>query len=147
MLEKQYTPGGLPIRVEIADGMVRIVSDRPLKQTVVAQPEAATSTLIAEIKADYKVAFGKHIDIQDDSFIVEIWGHLYADYLLLKYSKILRYIFMFGLYARFRRSCETIDCGEYEKDPNRWLWNKLVPFRQLLARRLGNIPSSRFSEG
>lgn len=138
---------GLPVRIEIGDGMVHIVNDLSLRRVVVGQPLAATSALVGRIRADYQTTFDKELAITDDSFIVEIWGHLYCDYLLLKYSKILKVILMFGLYNRLYRSCRVIDCGEEGKDPNRWLFDKLVAFRIVLGRRLANIGLSRFTEG
>lgn len=138
---------GLPVRVEIKDGMVHIVNDPSLRRVVVEQPSVATAALVDEIRADYKATFDKGLAIADNSFIVEIWGHLYCDYLLLKYTKMLKVILIFGLYDRLYRSCRVIDCGEGGKDPNRWLWDKLVVFRAMLGRRLRNIRLSRFTEG
>src|SRR5690606_34975860 len=102
VVEKQYTFGDLPVRVEITDGLVRIVNDRPFKQAVVTQPEAVTSALVDGVKADYKLTFGRDLNIYDESFIVEIWGHLYGDYLLVRYRRALKIILIFGLYDRFR---------------------------------------------
>lgn len=146
-MEKQYTLGGFPVHVALKEGLVHIVNDGRFRQALVGRSERTTSILVALIKADHEVTFGRDLDIGDDSFAVEIWGHLYADYLLRKYSRLLRHVLVFGLYGRFRRSCEVIDCGERGKDPNRWLWNILMPFRKMLARRLDNIPLSRFTEG
>ncbi|MFB2120096.1 hypothetical protein [Parapedobacter sp. 2B3] len=146
-MEKQYLLDGLPVQVTFADGLVRIVNDQPFKQAVTGQPEGNTTALVAKIKSDYKASFGNGLAIGDDSFVMEILGHLYFDYLLLRYKSLLRFICVFGLYDRFCRSCRVIDCGERGKDPNRWLWNKLVPFQKLLARRLGNVRLSRFTEG
>src|SRR5690606_64513 len=117
-MEKQYLLSGLPVRVEIAVGLVRIVNDRSLRRVVVEQPCSATMALVGRIQADYETTFDMELGITDDSFVVEIWGHLYCDYLLLKYKRILKVILVFGLYERFRQSCKVIDCGEPEKDPN-----------------------------
>lgn len=138
---------GLPVRVEIGDGMVHIVNAPSLRRVVVEQPSVATAALVDRIRVDYEATFDKELAIADDSFIVEIWGHLYCDYLLLKYNKILKVVLVFGLYDRLYRSCRVIDCGEDGKDPNRWLWDKLVVFRTALGRRLRNIRLSRFTEG
>ncbi len=146
-MEKQYTLDGVSVRVTFVKGLVRIVNDMPFKQAVVGQPEKITTALVAEIKADYEAVFGSALAIPDDSFVVEILGHLYFDYLLLKYRRILKFICRFGLYDRFCASCKVIDCGEYGKDPNRWVWDKLVPFRKTLAKQLGNVRRPGFTEG
>ena len=143
-MERQYRFDGLSVRVEVMEGLVRIVNDLPLKQALDKHLQATTASLVTQVKADYEGAFGRALAISDESFIAEIWGHLYADYLLLKYSKLLKCILRFGLYDRFMRSCEVIDCGEHGKDPNRWLWNQLAPFRKTLRRRLTNLQLSRF---
>jgi len=146
-MEKQYLFDGLMVQVTLVDGLVRIVNDLPFKQAIVRQPEGNTTALVAKIKSDYEAFFGNGLAIDNDSFVVEILGHLYFDYLLLRYRRVLRPICIFGLYDRFCRSCSVIDCGERGKDPNRWLWNKLVPFQKPLAGRLGNVRLSRFTEG
>src|SRR3546814_12751164 len=121
-MEKRYILGGRPVRVEIGVGLVRIVNDLPFRAAVVEQPEVTTTALVAGIKADYKVAVGRELAIRDEPFIVEIWGHLYFHYILLKYSKILKVIFIFGLYDKFCHSCVIIDCGENGKDHYQWIW-------------------------
>lgn len=146
-MEKQYLLDGLPVQVTFVDGLVSIVNDLPFKRAVIGRPEGNTTALVAKIKSDYKASFGNGLAIGDDSFVVEILGHLYFDYLLLRYKSLLKFICIFGLYDRFCRSCRVIDCGERGKDPNRWLWNKLVPFQKPLAGRLGNVRLSRFTEG
>lgn len=142
-MEKQYTLDGRSVHVVMEDGLVRIDNDISLRRALVKQPEAATRLLVAGIKADYEAVFGTRLGIGNDSFIVEIWGHLYFDHLLLKHRRILRVILAFGLYNRFVRSCAVIDCGERGKDPNRWLWDRLVPLRHMMGKRLANIGLSR----
>lgn len=138
-MEKQYTLDGLSVHVAMEEGLVRIDNDASLRRALVKQPEAATRLLVAGIKADHEAAFGTALAIRNDSFIVEIWGHLYFDHLLLKHRRILKIILAFGLYNRFMRSCAVIDCGERGKDPNRWLWDRLVPLRHMMGKRLASI--------
>jgi len=135
-MEKQYEIGGLPIQVEMEEGLVRIANDPSLRRAVGDQPEATTSALMSLIKADHEAAYGKALAITDDSFAVEIWGHLCLDYFLLKYKVILKVVLRFGLYDRLCRSCEVIDCGERGKDPNRRIWDALAPLRKRMARRV-----------
>lgn len=142
-MEKQYFLEGVSVRVKIREGLVCIFNDQALKQAIAIHPEALTRALVKQIKTDYKARYGRDLAIPDDSFTVEIWGHLYADYFLLKYSGLMKSILPFGLYNRLRRSCEVIDCGEHGKDPNRWLWNTAAPCRRVLAKLLANARLSR----
>jgi hypothetical protein len=138
-MEKQYVLDGLHVRVGIEEGLVRIINDSALRRLLLSQPEATTPALVSRIKADYKATQGKALLITDDSFTVEIWGHLYFDYFLLKHSVLLKTILFFGLYNRLCRSCEVFDCGERGKDPNRHFWDRLAPHRNKIARWLPKI--------
>lgn len=146
-MERQYRLDGLAVSVEIRKGLVCIVNDESFRCMLDRQLQMATTTPVAGIRTDHQTLVGRDLAIPDDSIIVEIWGHVYADYLLLKYSRILKYLLIFGLYARLRRSCAVIDCGERGKDPNRWVWNKLTPFKKMLGRRLATITLSRSTDG
>ncbi|WP_353129785.1 hypothetical protein [Parapedobacter pyrenivorans] len=138
-MEKQYVLYGVPVRVRMDEGLVGIVNDPALRRLLASQPKAATRALVSRIKADYETTYNRTLAIADTSFIVEIWGHLYFEYCLLKYSSLCRIIFPFGLYRRFLRSCEIIDCGEQGIDPNRRLWDKFSPLQAWLSRRMAKI--------
>lgn len=133
-LDKRYDVFGFPVTVAFEAGLVRIRNDRFLRQSVDRHPERSVDALVRSVKADYAANAGRELAIGDDSFVVEIWGHLYADHFLVKYRRVLRIVFPFGLYGRFRRSCAVIDCGERGKDPNRRLWDYLARYRGLMAR-------------
>ncbi|WP_257667820.1 hypothetical protein [Parapedobacter tibetensis] len=133
-MEKYYSIGGNQVKVIFNDGLVGIVNDMALKQAVDMQPEESVDLLVVWIKEDYLLEKGEPLVITDNSFVVEIWGHVYVDYFLLKYKTLLRVILAFGLYARFCKSCEVIDCGERGKDPNRRLWDALAPYRKAIAK-------------
>ncbi len=135
-MEKEYVLFGWFAKVNIQEGLVGIVNDRSLRRMVGPQPELAAVSLVDLIKADYAAIYGTALLIADDSFIVEIWGHLYFDYFLLKYKTVLRFILLFGLYDRLCRSCEVIDCGERGKDPNRRVWDAIARYRRCLANWL-----------
>ncbi|SEL16963.1 hypothetical protein [Parapedobacter koreensis] len=138
-MEKEYLIGDRVINVDIEEGMVHIINGEPLRNALIAKPGQSTVLLITQIKQDYVSRYGKPLVIGDNSFITEILGHLYIEYLLLKYRRLLQTALFFGLYKRLRQSCEVIDCGEAGKDPNRWFWDKLAPYGNRIARWLSKI--------
>ncbi|MGK6351414.1 hypothetical protein [Parapedobacter sp. DT-150] len=140
-MEKAYRLHDCLMVVGIEEGHIRIANDAAFKRMVTLQPVRAVTQLVNLIKADYQRHYGKPIVITDDSFAVEIWAHLYFEYFLLKYHRLFRFVFRFGLYRRFLRSCEVIDCGERGIDPNRRMWDILAPFRGRIAKWLPKNPS------
>lgn len=141
-MDKTYVLYSYAITAVIDKGLVRITNDNALKSVAAVQPLAFAERLIDLIQADYRRAYGKALAIDPLSFIVEIWGHMYFEYCLLEYSMLFRILFPFGLYNRFLRSCKVIDCGEWGRDPNRWLWDRLVPLRSWLGRRLAKAKTT-----
>jgi len=141
-MNKTYLLYGYAIAVVIDKGLVRITNDEALKSVAAVQPLVFAERLVDLIQADYRGAYGETLAIGRLSLIVEIVGHLYVEYCLLKYSMLFRIIFPFGLYNRFRRSCEVIDCGERRRDPNRWFWDRLVPLRGWLGKRLAKAKTT-----
>lgn len=140
-MKKHYLIRDNPVTVQVREGFVHITSNQSLTRAIRDRPTTAVAQLVSQIKEDYLHDFGKPLAITDDSFVVEIWGHFYFERFLLKYSKILRFILIFGLYKRLCRSCEVIDCGERGKDPNRRFWDKLAPFRSQIAKWLPATPA------
>lgn len=133
-MEKRYDLYGFPVTVAFGAGLVRIHNDRFLKQAVDSDPVQSVAKLVQWVKADHAAYTGQDLAIGDDSVAVEIWGHLYFEYFLLKYRRLLRIILFFGLYGRLCRSCVVIDCGERGKDPNRRFWDYLARHRGRMAK-------------
>lgn len=144
-MEKQYFLNDFQVHVAFADGIIRITNNRALKLAIQAHPEKSVDLLVRSIQEDYLLHNNKMLLVTSDSLVVEIWGHIYFEYFLLRYNKLLQFILIFGLYGRFRKSCEVIDCGELGKDPNRRLWDVLTPYRRTIAKRLPNVDLLRFS--
>lgn len=145
-MKKHYLLHGFTVEVIIEEGLIRVNNDSQLKRAIESGLEKNTASLVDWIKADHLACFNKVLNIGDRSLIVEIWGHLYFEYFLFKYSKLLRIILTFGLYKRFRRSCVVIDCGEHGKDPNRRFWDFVAPLQNWLGKWLSNIRLSTFAE-
>jgi len=146
-MKRQYTLYNQPVEVDLEEGLVRISNNGCLARLMVTQHERSTASLVDLIQADHLAQYGRGLEISTDSLVMEIWGHIYFGYILLKYKKLMRFIFLFGLYNRFLRSCVVIDCGEQGKDPNRKLWDLLTPFRNWVGRRLAKADLLRFPYG
>ena len=144
-MEKHYVINDCQVKVVFEEGLIRITNDKALKRAAQRDPQESVDLLIKQINEDYYSYQGKALAVTSDSLAVEIWGHIYIEYFLLKYKKLLRVILVFGLYTRFRRSCEVIDCGEHGKDPNRGLWDMLAPHRGRIAERLPKVDLLRFT--
>lgn len=140
-MKRRYEIDGYEVIVDIQEQLVCITNDNAFKFAIAAQPVRSVAYLISSLRADYTAAYGTALAIGDDSFAVEIWGHLYAEYCLLKYKRVLRLIFLFGLYDRFLRSCQVFDCGARGKDPNRWIWDRLARYRHKIESWLPKINS------
>jgi hypothetical protein len=134
--EKQYIIAGQRLLVHFELQLVRIVNSDALKLAIASNPESVTAELITSIQNDYYAYQGKRLAITYPSFTVEIWGHLYFEQLLLKYGSFFRFVLRRRFFDRLRRSCEVIDCGEAEKDPNRRVWDLLGWSRRFMIRRL-----------
>ncbi len=135
-MKKRYTLNGNQVEVFFNEGLIGITNDAALKRLVQANPEESVELLVRQINKDYRVYHGRALAITDDSFIVEIWGHIYFEHFLLKYRKLLQSILFFGLYQRLCKSCEVIDCGEKGKDPNRKVWDILSRYKKQFAKWL-----------
>lgn len=140
-MKQRYEVEGYWVTVDLNQGLVRITNDNAFKHAVAIHPIQSVISLIDSIQAGYSTLYGTALAIGQDSFAVEIWGHLYFEYFLLKYNKLLRIIFLFGLYNRFLNSCQVFDCGEQGKDPNRWLWDWLARYRRKIETWLPKINS------
>jgi hypothetical protein len=140
-MKLRYEIDGHEVIVNIHEQLVCITNDDAFKNAIASRPVHSVAFLINSLRADYARIYGSVLAIGDDSFAVEIWGHLYAEYCLLKYKTVLRFVFPFGLYNRFLRSCRVFDCGARGKDPNRWVWDILARYRHKIEGWLPKIGS------
>ncbi len=81
--------------------------------------------LIALIQAQYQEIFGKQLQISDDSFVAEIWGHLFAYRIAIWVKKNLQFKPLQKLAKFVAYRSGIIDCGERQADSNRWIWDFL----------------------
>lgn len=122
-MEKVYDIVGLPVTVAFKLGLVSIVCDTHLWQLADRRQRSNFTQLVNRIYRDHQAQFAVPLSIRKRSFLLEIQGHIYADYYLLRYASFFRFLFGKRLYTRFLQSCEEIDCGDRSNDPNRWFWD------------------------
>lgn len=135
-MEKTYNFENNRIKVVLEPKLVRVYSDKAL-WTFLNNGAAAGFELLAEtVKNDYLTAFGKALDITNDSLIVEILVHVYCDYLGLRFNRIVKIKFIQNLVNKLLERAEVVDCGERSVDGNRWVWDLLARYKKTFLRML-----------
>ncbi len=105
--------------------MVSIRCDAHLWQLADRRKRSDFRLLVHAIYQTHDARHGGPLRISERSFLLEIYGHIYVDYYLLRYARFFRALLSARLYVRLLQSCEDIDCGDRSKDPNRFFWNLL----------------------
>ncbi len=133
-MQKTIRLEGRELIVIFGQGVVRIENNEELLVYIGESPYVHTKQLVEAIQAIYSQSYGSRLGITGSSFIIEIWGHTYFEYTMLRNERLGRFLFPFGLYKRLVDSCKVIDCGEASIDGNRWLWDVLSVFVPLVSR-------------
>ncbi len=132
-MQKTIRLEGRELTVIFGQSVVRIENNEELLTYIGGNPRTRTQQLVEAIQEIYSENYGSRLAITDNSFIVEIWGHTYFEYSMLRNERLGRFLFPFGLYRRLVDSCKVIDCGEAHIDGNRWLWDLLSVFVPLIG--------------
>lgn len=139
-MDKRYTIKGLEIAVSFRDGLVGIDNNKALWILIDRHGADEVRTLIDLVYAEHLLLYGRALAIVPRSFLLEIWGHVYAEYLLLRYHRFFRFILPSRWYDSLIESCDILDCGEKGRDPNRWFWDIMSWFnpihRMLFPRKI-----------
>jgi len=136
LMDNVYQLGDHRIQVRMENGVIRIKNDIHLWQLFDRDVKQRTHCLIDRIKADYRFNFGKPLQIHAKSIAIEIWGHLYYEYLLLRICRLLHIDPSTKKVKRLLRPSTIIDCGEKGKDSNRFIWDISIPFYRLISSLL-----------
>lgn len=112
---------------------VHIHNDEPLWQLLGRDPEENTERLAEEILAVYETQYHRKLEIAPDSFIVEIWGHVYADQFADYIARLTDLNLVRKLLYPVQKYCAVIDCGEKGHDTNRWFWDLLAPLKATIG--------------
>jgi hypothetical protein len=136
-MERRYLIRETPVHVLFDYGIIHIVSDAALFSLLHSCLESGSSKLVALIKDDYRREYGEELAVKDDSMIVEIWGHVYLGALVKFITRIVG-LTLISRFGRFiSRHCDLIDCGQADRDGNRWFWDILAPQKRLIGKIVG----------
>jgi len=110
----------------------------PVLQTFLKAPDRGALRLARDILAVYREKFGVPLAIDVDSLAIEILGHVYIDVILAAMERLRLGARYQTLVARIKKSTAVIDCGEADVDNNRFLWDGLAPFAEVIYGILGD---------
>lgn len=133
------------IKVHYKDKTVHIYHD-DVMDSFLKERENGSLELADYILAEYQRRKGTPLAITRDSLAIEIIVHVYADNMAEHLQElpeehgnvICEVIGKLG--NRARTHTQTIDCGERSEDNNRFIWDGLEPFKDLIydiERKLG----------
>ncbi|WP_148409857.1 hypothetical protein [Murimonas intestini] len=132
------------ISIQCEEKWARIKCDKSLKDYLI-KPGNGSKQLAGYILKYYEMSEGKHLKIGLHSLAIEILAHAYTD-LFCNAAKGLKAVLPSGLYDELDKvleklliHTEIIDCGEKDVDSNRFIWDGLEPFHQLIYGFLNNL--------
>lgn len=131
-MDKTYQFQEQCIKVSIEEGVVRIKNDLHLWFFFNERLQERTVWLIDCIMMDYVTEMGKSLSIHPRSIAIEIWGHFYYEYFILLICHYLDVDTSTRRIKKLLRPSEIIDCGEKDKDSNRFLWDLLTPLYKII---------------
>ena len=97
------------ITVKLQRHVIHISNDHELGKLLSGKTEAATDELVAQVKHAYQRFFGEVLNISDASLAVEIWGHVYFEYLVKVTEQKLDWRFLTQLGDKGTAKCEKIE--------------------------------------
>ena len=117
--------------------LVQITCNQNLKSYLNAKGNGSLK-LADHILEEYQTQQHTVLKIDRDSLAIEILAHTYADSFsqaVTSMDKLLPLPLrqaMDQLMDYIHRHTEIIDCGEAEADSNRWIWDKLTPYKAFI---------------
>lgn len=135
--EKTYELNGFSLPVIFKDGLIQIDGSAELQRFLSEDIDNRTLVLVTLIKSDYLLCTNQALAIEDDSMIVEIWGHVYASHFAEALKNLVQLQLIENMADFVINRADTIDCGERTIDSNRLFWDLLSNFKGLI---LGFLP-------
>ena len=121
------------IAVQLHENRIAIINDEQLHAVVTEMPETATDELVSAIKKEFLVQFNKDFEVTNASMAVEIWGHVFAEKFANAVKAITSVKLVDELAEKISLHCEVINIGEKNHDNNRFVWDWLASFKQIIG--------------
>ena len=121
------------ISVQLHENSIAIFSDEQLLSLITEMPEAATDELVSAIKREFHAQFNRYFGVASASMAVEIWGHVFAERFANTVKAITPVKFVDELLEKIRVHCKVINIGEKDHDNNRFVWDWLASFKQIIG--------------
>jgi hypothetical protein len=134
---------GHSITVLFQPHSVHITHDEALVQLLENDREQATDKLVAAIRERFRLLYTCDLDINDASLAVEIWGHVYCAQLASVVQNLVQLKLLDKVADKVIGYCAVIDCGEKGYDSNRFFWDMLAPFKNMIG---GWLPKNKNEE-
>ena len=131
------------ITINYFNKLVQITCGEALKNYL-EEPGNGAVELSAHILKEYKKRQKSELKISKDSLAIEILAHTYADTFSETVSSAELHLpaalseAVLGLMKKVHAHTEIIDCGESDVDNNRWIWDGLTVFKEIIYTALGN---------
>lgn len=135
-MDRLYELAGCRIKVSLDNGLIRVYSNAELWRFLNGNASVRFDLLVETIKKDYQEQFNKPLDISNNSLIVEILVHIYCDYIGLLFNRIVKIKPIQKIVNKLLERAEVVDCGEKEKDSNRWVWDFLSSYKKAFIKIL-----------
>lgn len=119
------------IQVVYEDKVIRITNDENLIDYLKEWGHGARE-IATKSKERYYYHMNKELEISTDSMTVEILGHVYPGLMAEAIRGLPAPDNIKKFCRRILKSTCVIDCGESSIDDNRWVWDKLAPFRRVI---------------
>lgn len=120
------------IKILLEPGLIKVDSNSALWGYLIGKDHQKISFLVWEIKRRYKERYGQALNIRDSSLLVEILVHIYCHNLGLRILPHLKPDLFRKFLKKLIERAKVVDCGEKNRDTNRWFWDLLAPFKSVI---------------
>lgn len=145
-MKKEYVIDGCttPVSVQLKPQIVCVYNDEGLHCLLKDNIPLRVTQLVQHIRVDYEQLFHQSLHITNNSLIVEIWAHVYAERLTFAIARFLNWRLMWKCYKFVKKRCDIIDCGESALDSNRWAWDMLSKLKKIWLRLFNRLPETTY---
>ena len=131
-MEKTYKLSGHKLLVIFHEQLIQIKNPNALKKILSEDIDLRSEILVNHIKQDYFLFIGRELKIENDSLIIEIWGHAFASHFAKAIKNLISLKLIEDAAEFIIKKSDVIDCGELEVDTNRKFWDILAHFKGII---------------